>query len=170
MLILIPVLVNVAFFTLLERKILGLRQSRKGPNKVSFTGLLQPFSDAIKLFLKETVKPLAARKIFLYAPILAITLVLVIWSLVPFRLFTVEPKFTFILLLIFLRLSLYPLLLAGWASNRKYALIGALRGVAQTLSYEVRLAIISARMLTGVFIFSIILVAEKTIETLPLVA
>ena len=142
-LILIPVLLNVAFITLLERKILGYRQYRLGPNKVSFIGLLQPIADAIKLFTKQIEFPYRRNYlIFFISPVLSVFLVLLIWIIIPIASGYHFFSFSTIIFLIILRFGVYPLLLAGWASNRKYALIGGLRGVAQTISYEIRLALI----------------------------
>ena len=142
-LLLVPILLNVAFITLLERKILGYRQYRLGPNKVRVIGFLQPIADAVKLFLNQIESPYNRNHlIFFVSPVISVFLVLLIWIIIPvasgFHVFT----FSIILFLIILRFGVYPLLLAGWSSNRKYALIGGLRGVAQTISYEISLALI----------------------------
>lgn len=140
-LVVVRALVNVAFFTLLERKILGLSQARKGPNKVSVRGLLQPIADAVKLFTKEFTRPEKTNQVaFLGAPALALSLRLLAWSCLPW--YGGAFDFRIILLILILGLGLYPLLVAGWARNRRFALVGGLRGVAQTISYEVRLALI----------------------------
>ena len=142
-LILVPVLINVAFLTLIERKILGLSQIRRGPNKVSFLGVPQPFSDAIKLFRKESTQPFL-RNFFLYylSPIIRLFLTLWIWSLWAIQSAPYWLSLNVLLLLIILRLNIYPLIFTGWASNSKYPLIGSLRGVVQTISYEISLALI----------------------------
>lgn len=138
-----PILVNVAFFTLLERKVLGLSQSRKGPNKVRVVGIMQPISDAVKLFVKENKAPLRGGRAFFFAPATALVIMLASWQLIPGGGGADRGEHSLILLIVFLRVGLYPLLIAGWSSNRKYALVGALRGVAQTISYEIRIALIA---------------------------
>nr|AYW03854.1 NADH dehydrogenase subunit 1 [Anomaloglossus baeobatrachus] len=139
----IPILLAVAFLTLIERKVLGYMQHRKGPNIVGPTGLLQPIADGVKLFIKEPIRPAtASQTLFLLTPILAFTLAMVIWAPLPMPLPYSEMNLGILFILALSSLTVYSILGSGWASNSKYALIGALRAVAQTISYEVTLALI----------------------------
>lgn len=142
-LLVLPVLINIAFITLLERKILGYSQLRKGPNKVGIAGIIQPFSDAIKLFTKEIIWPLSSNTSqYLLAPFVAFLIMLTRYILYPLIEINISVGLSILFFYILIRINIYPLFISGWASNNKYALIGAIRGIAQTVSYEVRLATI----------------------------
>lgn len=146
--LLLCVLIRVAFFTLYERKILGYIQKRKGPNKLGFKGILQPFRDAIKLFTKEPILLNSSNVgLFFVGPVLSLGLTLTLWLSAPSSLRVCEITIRIIFILCCLRAGVYPILGAGWASNSKYSLLGRLRAVAQTISYEVRLAIILLRFI-----------------------
>nr|YP_009024155.1 NADH dehydrogenase subunit 1 [Erpobdella octoculata]AGL34611.1 NADH dehydrogenase subunit 1 [Erpobdella octoculata] len=140
---LIMALMAMAFFTLLERKYLGYSQLRKGPNKVMLLGLPQPMADAMKLFLKEQNFPVSSNKLyFVCGPMLSLILALFLWSLFPSN----NPgwwfKYSVLFFLCVSSVNVYSVLLSGWSSNSKYALLGSLRGVAQTISYEISMALI----------------------------
>lgn len=139
----ICVLIAVAFFTLLERKGLSYIQIRKGPNKVGLIGLPQPLADAAKLLLKEIAKPAMSNySPYFLAPVFAFILALLLWQLYPRINRTRYFKWGILFFLCVSRLNVYGTLIAGWASNSKYALLGRLRAIAQTISYEIRIALI----------------------------
>jgi len=164
--IVVPLLLSVAYFTIAERKIMGIIQRRKGPNVIGFVGLLQPLADGLKLFAKETILPSNSNIIiFLVAPVITFLLSLVGWAVIPFSEKIVLADLNVGILYLFATssLSVYGIILAGWSSNSKYPFLGALRSAAQMISYEVSIGfiIINVAICTGSFNLSNIVLSQE---------
>nr|YP_009112226.1 NADH dehydrogenase subunit 1 [Hemidactylus bowringii]AIY61198.1 NADH dehydrogenase subunit 1 [Hemidactylus bowringii] len=165
LMLVIPILLAVAFLTLLERKVLGYMQLRKGPNIVGPSGLLQPVADGVKLFIKEPTRPTTASTLLFTAmPTTALALALMIWTPITAPKPLLNMNLGLLVMLAISSLTVYTILWSGWASNSKYALIGALRAVAQTISYEVTLGILllSTIMLAGNFAMQNVVTTQNT--------
>lgn len=143
--LIIPLLIGVAYLTLLERKVMASMHQRKGPNVVGFFGVLQPFADGLKLLIKETIFPSSANTlIFVLAPILTFLISLVVWAVIPFDagFVFVDINLGVLYILAISSLGVYGIITSGWASNSKWSFLGALRSAAQMISYEVSIGII----------------------------
>ncbi len=165
--IVVPLLICVAYLTYAERKVIGAMQLRKGPNVVGPFGLLQPIADGLKLFMKETVVPSRANPVvFMLAPMLTFTLGLVAWAVIPFDQGLVLADINVGILYLFAisSLGVYGIIMAGWASNSKYAFLGALRSAAQMVSYEVSIGfvIITVLLCVGSLNLTAIVLAQET--------
>ncbi len=166
--IIVPLLVAVAYLTYAERKVIAAMQLRKGPNVVGPFGLLQPIADGLKLLVKETILPSRANKVvFLLAPMLTFLLSLVAWAVIPFGEGIVLSNINVGILYLFAisSLGVYGVIMAGWASNSKYAFLGALRSAAQMVSYEVSIGFVLVTVLlcAGSLNLSEIVLAQKNV-------
>jgi len=168
LLIIVPLLLSVAYFTLAERKIMASIQRRRGPNVIGYLGLLQPLADGLKLFIKETILPTSANIfIFLLAPLLTFFLSLMGWVVIPFGENLVVANVNIGLLYLFAisALSVYGIILSGWSSNSKYAFLGSLRSASQMVSYEVSIGfiVISVVLCCGSFNLSELIFSQSRV-------
>ena len=165
LIIIVPLLLSVAYFTLVERKVLGAIQRRRGPNVLGVYGLLQPLADGFKLLVKETILPSNSNKvIFIISPIITFIISLMGWVVIPYEKYALFSELNISLLYLFAASSLgiYGIIMSGWSSNSKYAFLGSLRSTAQMVSYEVSIGmiIISIVLVTGSFNLNHIIIAQ----------
>jgi NADH-quinone oxidoreductase subunit H len=168
LIIIVPLLISVAYFTLAERKILGAIQRRRGPNVIGTFGLLQPLSDGFKLLVKETVLPSNANKfLFILSPIITFVISLMGWAIIPYDKYSMLADINIGVLYLFAisSLGVYGIIMSGWSSNSKYAFLGALRSAAQMVSYEVSIGFIIATIVVccGSFNLQTIIESQKNI-------
>ena len=163
----VPIILSVAYLTLAERKVIGYMQVRIGPNRVGYKGLLQPFADVLKLLIKEIIIPSGANKfLFILAPVLSIMPALAAWAVVPFTpdlvLARVDAGLLYVMAIT--SMGVYGVIVAGWASNSKYAFIGGLRSAAQIVSYEIAMgfALVCVLMMSGSLNLSTIVMEQST--------
>jgi NADH-quinone oxidoreductase subunit H len=145
LIIIVPLLISVAYFTLAERKILGSIQRRRGPNVIGVFGLLQPLADGLKLFVKEALLPSSSNKIlFIVSPMITFIISLLGWGIIPYDKYSTLAELNMGVLYIFAvsSIGVYGIIMSGWSSNSKYAFLGALRSAAQMVSYEVSIGFI----------------------------
>ena len=166
--IVVPLLISVAYFTLVERKLMGSIQRRRGPNVIGYLGLLQPLADGLKLFAKETILPSNANTVlFIMAPMITFILSLMGWAVIPFGEGIVLSNINVGILYLFAvsGLSVYGIILSGWASNSKYAFLGGIRSASQMISYEVSLGfiVVTVVICAGSFNLSEIVLAQTKI-------
>ena len=166
--LLVPLLIGVAYMTYAERKIMAAMQMRKGPNVVGPFGLLQPFADALKMLMKETIVPTgASRLLFLFAPMLTFMLAMIAWAVIPVNDGWAIADINVGILYLFAisSLGVYGVIIAGWASNSKYAFLGAMRSAAQMVSYEVSMGfvIVTVLLCVGSLNLSEIVRAQQTV-------
>ncbi|ODN44040.1 NADH-quinone oxidoreductase subunit NuoH [Piscirickettsia litoralis] len=164
--IVVPLMLVVAYYTYAERKVIGYMQDRLGPNRVGLWGLLQPIADGAKLFLKERIRPSHSnRYLFVIAPVLTIAPALAAWAVVPFDKHLVLSNINagVLYVLAMTSLGVYGVIIAGWASNSKYAMLGALRSAAQIVSYELAMgfALIGVLIAAGSLNLSTIIEAQS---------
>ena len=166
LMICVPLIIAVAFYTYFERKVIGAMQARVGPNRVGPWGIIQPFADVFKLLLKEIILPTKANRfLFVVAPVVALAPAFAAWAVIPFdeNLVLADVDAGLLYVLALTSLSVYGVIIAGWASNSKYAFLGAMRSAAQTVSYEIALgfALVGVMILAGTLNLREIVLAQQ---------